>query len=49
MRSIAEAAVTVAIPATTQPSQARENMLAASDPLPDAKMRERIAAYIRDI
>lgn len=42
-------AVTVAIPATTRPHHARENMLAASDPLPDARMRERIAAHIRDI
>ncbi|MFN3459726.1 MAG: aldo/keto reductase [Oceanibaculum sp.] len=46
---LAHPAVTVAIPATTQPSHARENVLAASDPLPDAKMRERIAAHIRDI
>lgn len=46
---LAHPAVTVAIPATTQPNHARENVLAASDPLPDAKMRERIAAHIRDI
>lgn len=41
--------VTVAIPATTKPHHARENMRAASDPLPDEKFRERIAAHIRDI
>ena len=41
--------VTVAIPATTKPYHARENMRAASDPLPDEKFRARIAAHIRDI
>lgn len=46
---LAHPAVTVAIPATTQPHHARENVQAASDPLPDEKFRERIAAHIRDI
>lgn len=46
---LAHPAVTVAIPATTKPHHARENMRAASDPLPDEKFRERIAAHIRDI
>jgi aryl-alcohol dehydrogenase-like predicted oxidoreductase len=46
---LAHPAVTVAIPATTKPHHARENVLAASDPLPDAQFRERIAAHIRNI
>jgi len=35
--------VTCAIPATTQPAHARENMAAAADPLPDPALRRRIA------
>lgn len=42
-------AVTVAIPATTRPDHARENVRAASGPPPDQAMRERIAAYLRDL
>lgn len=41
-------AATVPIPATTQPHHARENVAAATGPLPDPAMRERIAAAIRD-
>jgi diketogulonate reductase-like aldo/keto reductase len=42
-------AVTVAIPATTRVDHVRENVAAASDPLPDAAMRERMSAYVRDL
>lgn len=46
---LAHPAVTVAIPATTRVEHVRENMAAAADPLPDAAMRERMAAYVRDL
>jgi diketogulonate reductase-like aldo/keto reductase len=42
-------AVTVAIPATTVPDHARENMAAAAEPLPDPALRERMSAYVRDL
>jgi diketogulonate reductase-like aldo/keto reductase len=42
-------AVTVAIPATTRPDHAVENVTAALDPLPDDSLREKMAAYIRDL
>ncbi|MET0942778.1 MAG: aldo/keto reductase [Mesorhizobium sp.] len=42
-------AVTVAIPATTRVDHMRENMAAAVAPLPDAAMRERMAALVRDL
>jgi len=42
-------AVTLAIPATTRVDHARENVAAASGPLPDAGLRERISAHIRDL
>lgn len=42
-------AVTVAIPATTRVDHARENLAAASGTLPDAGMRERMAAHVRDL
>lgn len=42
-------AVTVAIPATTRVDHVRENLAAATGALPDAAMRERMAAYIRDL
>ena len=42
-------AVTVAIPATTRVDHVRENMAAAVGPLPDAAMRERMAALVRDL
>lgn len=41
--------VTVAIPATTRVDHVRENIAAAAGPLPDAAMRERMAAYVRDL
>jgi diketogulonate reductase-like aldo/keto reductase len=46
---LAHPAVTVAIPATTRVDHVRENMAAASDPLPDDALRERMAAYVRDV
>lgn len=42
-------AVTVAIPATTRVDHVRENVAAAAGPLPDTAMREKMAAYIRDL
>lgn len=42
-------AVTVAIPATTRVDHVRENMAACADPLPEAAMRARMAAYVRDL
>ena len=46
---LAHPAVTVAIPATTRVDHVRENMVAASGPLPDDAMRERMAAYVQDL
>jgi diketogulonate reductase-like aldo/keto reductase len=46
---LAHPAVTVAIPATTRVDHVRENMAAASDPIPDDALRERMAAYVRDV
>lgn len=43
---LAEPAVTVAIPATTRVDHVRENLAAASGPLPDRELRERIAAQL---
>jgi diketogulonate reductase-like aldo/keto reductase len=43
----AEPGVTCAIPATSNPAHARENMLAARGPLPDAALRRRIAADVK--
>ncbi|MDP3692890.1 aldo/keto reductase [Bradyrhizobium sp.] len=40
-------AATVAIPATTRVDHVRENLSAASGPLPDLAMRERISAYVQ--
>lgn len=42
-------AVTVAIPATTVPAHARENVAASSGALPEPRMRERMAAHVRDL
>ncbi|TIL96005.1 MAG: aldo/keto reductase [Mesorhizobium sp.] len=46
---VSHPAVTVAIPATTRVDHVRENLLAATGPLPDAAMREWMAAYVRDL
>ena len=46
---LAHPAVTVAIPATTRVDHVRENMAAATGPLPDAATRERMAARVRDL
>jgi diketogulonate reductase-like aldo/keto reductase len=46
---LAHPAVTVAIPATTRVDHVRENVAAAAAPLPDAAMRKRMAAYVRDL
>lgn len=40
---VSHPAVTVAIPATSQPAHLRENMRALAGPLPDAALRKRIA------
>lgn len=42
-------AVTVAIPATTRPEHARENVAAASGPMPDAAMRARMANHVQSL
>jgi aryl-alcohol dehydrogenase-like predicted oxidoreductase len=42
-------AVTVAIPATTRPAHAVENVTAAADLLPDDSLREKMAAFIRNL
>jgi len=39
--------VTCAIPATSNPAHARENMLAARGPLPDAALRRRIVSDVQ--
>lgn len=41
--------VTVAIPATTRVDHARENVAAATGPLPDEAMRRRMAAYVAEL
>lgn len=46
---LAHPAVTVVIPATTRADHARENVAAATGALPDSAMRERMAAYVRDL
>jgi diketogulonate reductase-like aldo/keto reductase len=46
---ISHPAVTCAIPATTKVSHIRENLNCAAGVLPDAKLRERMAAYVRDV
>jgi diketogulonate reductase-like aldo/keto reductase len=46
---VSHPAVTVVIPATTRVDHVRENLLAASGPLPDAAMRERMAAYVKTL
>ena len=44
---VAEPGVSCAIPATSNPSHARDNMLAARGPLPDAALRRRIADDVK--
>ena len=46
---LAHPAVTVAIPATTKVKHVRENLAAATSPLPDGSLREQMAAYVRDL
>lgn len=46
---ISHPAVTVAIPATTRVDHVRENVAAASGPLPDAALRERIADHLPEL
>ncbi len=46
---LAHPAVTVAIPATSRVDHVRENLAAATGPLPDTDLRERIAAAVRDL
>jgi aryl-alcohol dehydrogenase-like predicted oxidoreductase len=46
---LAHPAVTVAIPATSRVDHVRENLAAASGPLPDRALRERISAHVRDL
>lgn len=42
-------AATIPIPATTRPEHARENVLAAAGPLPDAALRDRLVRHIQDL
>lgn len=44
---LAHPAVTIVIPATTRIDHVRENVAAAAGPLPDAAMREKVAAYVQ--
>jgi aryl-alcohol dehydrogenase-like predicted oxidoreductase len=44
---VAHPAVTVVIPATTRVDHVRENVAATAGPLPDAAMREKMAAYVQ--
>jgi len=46
---IAHPAVTCAIPATTRPAHARENVGAARGPLPDKVMRQRIESLVEQL
>lgn len=46
---LAHPSVTVAIPATTSVDHVRENLAATAGHLPDAALRERMAAYVRDL
>lgn len=43
---VSHPAVTCAIPATSRQDHLRENMAAAHGPLPDARMRDRMASYV---
>ena len=44
---LAHPAVTVIIPATTRVDHVRENVAAASGPLPDKGLREKMAAHVQ--
>ena len=46
---VSHPALTCAIPATSKVAHVRENMGASYGPLPDAKLRARIAAYVEEI
>ena len=46
---VAHPAITCAIPATTSVAHVRENLAAAAGRLPDAAMRERMAAHVRSL
>ena len=46
---VSHPALSCAIPATSKVEHVRENMGVRYAPLPDAKMRERIAAYVEEI
>ncbi|GAB2176027.1 aldo/keto reductase [Dongia sp. agr-C8] len=46
---LAHPAVTVAIPATSRVDHVRENLAAATGPLPDPALRERISTRLRDL
>jgi len=46
---LAHPAVTVAIPATSRIDHVRENLAAATGPLPDETMRRRMAAYVEQL
>jgi len=46
---ISHPAVSYAIPATTNPDHMRENMRARLGPMPDAKLREKMAKFVANI
>ena len=46
---ISHPAITCAIPATTRVDHVRENLEAAREPLPDAKMRRRMIASVKEL
>jgi diketogulonate reductase-like aldo/keto reductase len=46
---ISHPAITCAIPATTRVDHVRENLATAREPLPDAKTRQRMIAYVRSV
>ena len=46
---LAHPAVTVAIPATSRVDHVRENLTAATGPLPDEAMRQRMIAYVEQL
>ncbi len=46
---VSHPAITCAIPATSQVTHVKENMVAATGRLPDASMRRRMAAYVEDL